>query len=482
MKIYTFPKEYEKRSKEYNVSYNGEKIEVYSCDVSAIPFNQVWPGYQRDKAQTEEGAFVMLSSDKEVTLDITPKRSFEKVTVRPLSRKIEAKNEVGKIQVTFPGTGQYTVEFDDSHNVLAVFINPEKDFGVDKNDKNVLYFGPGVHYVEDRISLCDNQTVFIDEGAVLYGAIEAVDKKNIKIVGYGIVDNSFMERGDEINGCAALAPDTDKKLGNPIFLNRCENAVIEGVTIVNSSGWSIYLDGCNNVLVDNIKLIGMWRYNADGCDFCNCQNSSIKNSFLRTFDDCIVVKGFKLNNNLPVENILADNCVLWCDWGRNLEVGAETSAPYIKNITYRNCDVIYGCHVVLDIQHGDRAEMSNVNFEDIRIEYREKTDCPALQMSKDAKYENEDEGHTPILFEIVAGTNMWAIDKESGTLSDVRFKNITITTEDGRIPKDSKIYVRDNEEKIDGVTMENIVADEKVIDAESVGLKVGNGVKNILWK
>lgn len=323
MKTYTFPGEYEKKSEEYAVSCGDNQIAVYSCDVSAVPFNQVWPGYQRDKKQTEKSAYVMFSADEEITLDIEPKRSFEKVTVRPLSRGIKPVIDNGKVKITFPSAGQYTVGFDDSHHVLNVFINHEKDFGIDKCNEDVLYFAPGVHLVEDRISLRDNQTVFIDEGAVVYGAFEAIDKKNIKIIGYGVIDNSYMERGDEINGCAALAPPADKKLGNPIFLNRCKNVHIEGVTIVNSSGWSIYLDGCDDVMVDNIKLIGMWRYNADGCDFCNCTNATIKNSFLRTFDDCIVVKGFKLNNDLPVENILADNCVLWCDWGRNLEVGAE---------------------------------------------------------------------------------------------------------------------------------------------------------------
>ena len=482
MKIYTFPKEYEKKSIEYSVSCCGNMIKVYSCDVSAVPFNQVWPGYQRDKNQTEETAYVMLSADEEVTLDIEPKRNFKKVTVRPLSKEIVPIVDNGNVRVTFPSKGQYTVEFDDSHHVLNVFVNPEKEFGVNKNDAGVLYFGQGVHYVDERIALDDGQIVFIDEGAVVYGAIEAIDKKNIKIVGYGIIDNSHMERGDEINGCAALAPDTNKNLGNPIFLNRCENVLIEGVTIVNSSGWSIYLDGCRDVMVDNIKLIGMWRYNADGCDFCNCTNATIKNSFLRTFDDCIVVKGFKLNNNLPVENILADNCVLWCDWGRNLEVGAETSAPYMKNIRFKNCDIIHGCHVMLDIQHGDRAKISDVIFEDIRIEYRAKTQYPLLQETKDAVYENQDENYMPALFEVIAGSTMWSVDKYSGIVSDVYFKNITITAEEESAPLSLKISNRDGEDKINDIYFENIILNGKKQKIEDLQLNIDPKVKNVAWK
>ncbi|MCR4693102.1 MAG: hypothetical protein K5664_04385 [Firmicutes bacterium] len=481
MKIYKFPEEYEKISQEYKVSCNGEKIGVYSCDVSAVPFNQVWSGYQRPENQTEKSAYIMLSSDEAITLEIEPKRCFEKITVRPLSKKIKPNIENGKVSVLFSEAGQYTVEFDDFHNVLTVFINPEKDFQDIRNDENVIYFGAGVHYVDKRIILKDGQIVFIDEGAVVYGAIEAVDKKDIKIIGYGILDNSHMNRANEINGCAVLDPDAGDMTGNPIFLNRCQNILIEGVTLVNSSGWNIYLDGCSDVTVDNIKVIGQWRYNADGCDFCNCRNSVIKNSFLRTFDDCIVIKGFKLNNNLPLENITAENCVLWCDWGRALEVGAETSAPYMMEITFKNCDIIYGCHVMLDIQHGDKAKISNVRFEDMRIEYRAKAEYPLIQENKDSVYENKDETYMPTLFEIIAGTTMWSIDNCSGTLSDVSFKNISVTTEDGRIPQNSSIFARDNENKIDGVYFENITVNGKRCDMRTLKVHIGTGAENIYF-
>ena len=333
-----------------------------------------------------------------------------------------------------------------------------------------------------EIKLKSNQTLFIDEGAVVYGAIEAVDKKDIKIVGYGIIDNSHMERANEINGCAVLDPNAGEMTGNPIFLNRCQNVLIEGITQVNSSGWNIYLDGCKDIVVDNIKLIGQWRYNADGCDFCNCTNGSIRNSFLRTFDDCVVVKGFKLNNNLPVENIVAENCVLWCDWGRALEVGAETSAPYMRNITFKNCDIIHGCHVMFDIQHGDKAKISDVYFEDIRIEYREKTECPALQTSKDAVYVNEYENHMPVLFEIIAGTTMWSIDENSGILQDVYIKNIDVITEDGRIPQGSKVFVRDGEDKISNVFFESITVDGIKQDCDSLKVNIDSKTRDVIWR
>ena len=47
MKLYRMPDGYEKTSSEYIVRAAGEELGVYSCDVSAHPINQVWPGYQR---------------------------------------------------------------------------------------------------------------------------------------------------------------------------------------------------------------------------------------------------------------------------------------------------------------------------------------------------------------------------------------------------------------------------------------------------
>lgn len=477
MKIYSFPQDYEKKSEDFIVSYNGKKIDVYSCDVSAYPLNRVWQGKQRDFYQTEKSSFVMFGSDDAVTVDIKTVFAFDTVCVRPLSKNIKPVIKDGTVSIKFPKSGQYSVEFDDMHSTLAVFINPETEFCNEKKD--VLYFGAGVHIIDERIELQDNQTVFIDEGAVLYGSINATDKKNVSIVGYGILDNSRMMRADEINGCAVLAANAGKMTGNPVFFNRCENVLIDGITIVDSSGWNIYLDGCTNAKINNIKLIGQWRYNADGCDFCNCTNGIIQNSFLRTFDDCITVKGFKLNNMLPVQNILVQSCVLWCDWGRALEVGAETCAPYIQGITFQDCDIIHGSAVMMDIQHGDRASINNILFDDIRIEYSGNEQKLIIQTEENEVYPDTDTDAVPIPFVLTAGVTMWSIDDYSGNMSDIYFKNIKITTHKPMIPQGSEIMSRNADSKINNVYFENITVNDERCNFEMLGVKIGSGAYEI---
>lgn len=480
MKFYQFPELYEKKDEMFKVSCNGKETRTYSCDVSAIPFNQVWRGKQRSIAQTEKSAFVTLSNNGETVLTIQPQKRFQTVVVRPLGKIKDIQSDGNSVTVTFPKSGQYTVEFDGMHYALAVFINPEKDFSNYREEKNVTYFAPGVHYIDNRMMLEDNQTVFIDAGAVVYGSINAVGKKNIKIVGYGILDNSRMERQNAVQSTPNILCEENKNIGLPINFDRCENIFVEGITIVDSSEWSMKFTGCRDINVENIKLIGMWRYNADGCDFCNCINATIKNSFLRTFDDTIVVKGLISNRETPVENVLVENCVLWCDWGRCLEIGAETCAPYIKNIVFKDCYIIHGSSVMLDVQQGDRADISNVLFENIQIEYTGEEMIPAIETAERKEYPHYGKKHIPAPFALTSRVTMWSHDTDTGNITNVKFKNITIITSSGEIPQGSVIATAETTGKIGDICFENITVNKQEVTLTELGVKTEGNVEVII--
>ena len=140
--------------------------------------------------------------------------------------------------------------------------------------------------------------------------------------------------------------------------------------------WCCTFFGCDSVEVDNVKIIGQWRYNSDGIDVVNSSRVRIRNSFVRSFDDALVVKGMKRNlgepepldiGHLPVEEVLFENCTVWCDWGHAMVIGAETYAPTIRNIVFRDIDVIRTSDVFMDILHGNKAAISDVTFENVRI-------------------------------------------------------------------------------------------------------------------
>lgn len=457
MVIYPFPQNYEKLSDAFRVTSDGKELCVYACDVSAFPLNQVWPGYQRPFEQTEPAYYVSLGSDDPCTLEILPQKAFETLTVRPLARHITPHISDGAVSIDLPGPGQYSLEFDGTHHVLTVFVNPEKEFDVTADGENTLYFAPGVHFLEEAVELDSGATVYLAPGAVVYGGFKASEKKNIRILGYGVLDNSNIERGK----------------GGPIRFSRCENVWVEGITVVNSAEWSMHFAGCTNVTADNIKLIGMWRYNADGCDFTNCTNAVLRNSYLRNFDDCIVVKGLTLNREKPVRNILAERCVLWCDWGRAMEIGAETSAPSISGVRFSDCDIIHGDAVMMDLQHGDRADISDIVFENIRVEYAAHALAGKLQTAPDEQYVNPDETHMPELFTVITIRTIYSHDEYTGNISGVRFKNIEVSTEDGRIPP-SRVCAMAPDTEISDIVFENIrVNGQKCETLESLNVSVG---------
>lgn len=45
----------ERLGEDYTLRVNGQELPVYSCRVSAVPRNQVWPRYQRPENQTDLG-------------------------------------------------------------------------------------------------------------------------------------------------------------------------------------------------------------------------------------------------------------------------------------------------------------------------------------------------------------------------------------------------------------------------------------------
>ena len=88
----------------------------------------------------------------------------------------------------------------------------------------------------------------------------------------------------------------------------------------------------------------------------------------------------------------------------------------------------------------------------------------------------------PALFEVTVGSTMWSVDKYSGIVGDVYFKNITITAEEESAPLSLKISNRDGEDKINDIYFENIILNGKKQKIEDLQLNIDPKVKNVAWK
>ena len=57
-----------------------------------------------------------------------------------------------------------------------------------------------------------------------------------------------------------------------------------------------------------------------------------------------------------------------------MEIGAETCASEIADISFEDCDIIRTTHIAMDIQHGDRAAIRDIRFENLRVEVADAVD------------------------------------------------------------------------------------------------------------
>jgi len=453
---------------DYEVWIDGEKAPVWECRVSAIPFNRIWPGYQRSLDQTETAGFVTWQTDSattEVVVKTTKSvEALQSVVVRPASLEITPKIDVEKKEISFvaPGTTPIVVEIGGFHNALHLLPFPIYERPEKLDAPNLRYFAPGVHTV-GRVQLKSGDEVFVDAGAVVYGGFYAVNAENIKISGPGIIDAAPYER-DVTNG---------------IFkFSKCKNVVIDGIVQRDPDVWSTTLFQCDDVTIRNTKLVGLWRYNADGIDVCNSENVLVEKSFLRTFDDGLVVKGLGDNVEKPSRNLVFRENVIWCDWGRAMELGAETRAPQFENIRFENSDIIRTTHIAMDIQHGDRAKISNVVFDNIRVEIDDDVPTPVYQDSDERQYNpKQDPNFCPALFVIVVHKTFYTHDAENGTVDDVLFKDIQVF---GNRRPHSSFTGMDAEHKVTNVRFENLkFGDQTILSPEDANLSQNEFVEGV---
>lgn len=379
-KTSAFPYEVPK-SKDYKVYVNGREVPVYACRISAYPFNTWWPGYQRPVDQSEIASYVNLISDEEIEIAVEPltKTAYERIMIKPYAKNVSYRKEGEKIIFSLKENGGYILELDDYHGLLYIFNN--KPCPCEAPENITHYFGKGVHF-PGKIVLHSNESIYLEKDALVYGCVFAENAENIRIYGNGILDDSAEERISQ----HCYEPYTN---GNMKFYD-CNRLKIEGVGMANSAIWCVNLFHCIDVEVDGVNVFGQWRYNTDGVDIVNCRNIILRNSFIHSFDDTVTIKGIDRYREESNTDILVENCVLLCDWGKTMEIGLETECREYARITFRDCHVLRGGNTACDIQNGDCATVHDILFENISIEQESFYTKEQIQKNDAHEYERKD--------------------------------------------------------------------------------------------
>ncbi len=400
-------------SPDYVVEVNGIEVPVYTCRISRYPLNRIWPGFQRPGNQSEVASFVNLVSDEALDIKIKVKRPFQRAMLKPYSKNVALTRSGDEISFTLQRNGQYVFEADTYHHCLYIFNS--KPIAPPSPKDVTYYFGAGVHFA-GKIKLTSNQSVYIDKDALVFGCVFAENAENIRIYGNGLFDDISEGR----TGPSAYEEFTN---GNLKFYD-CKNVKIEGILCRNSAMWCCNIFHCFDVELTDIKIFGQWQYNADGVDIVNSQNITVKNSFVHSFDDTITIKGIDRYAHTNNENIFIEGCVLWCDWGKTCELGIETYCREYKNITFRDCDLLRAGNVAMCVDNGEDSEMSNILFEDIRVEFNDFDTPPQYQETDDTVYEYANEVYIPKLFVVTNQRFRTALNEQLWGLPVVGTANI----------------------------------------------------------
>lgn len=394
-----------------------------------------------------------------VTMEVTvnDQTDLGDVVVRPLARGIDPTVEGNVITFQISEPDIYTVEWGGSSmNAMHIFANSIDYHAPTESTDTVKYIGPGAWSI-DTMVLKDDMEVYISGGAVIQGILIANEVENAKIWGHGFFDGSHNDSWMLSSRTAYV----------PISLSDCENIDISGIALLDSNAWCLNIYDCDNVNVDGIKIISA-RPNGDGITIQSSRDISVSNSFVRSWDDSLVVKNYSNEKGSDSANITFDNCQVWTDLAQSMEVGYETNKggklkPTIQNITFQNITVLHNFHKpVMSIHNADDAAVSGIRFSNITVE--------------DASMGKGDAGSNAQLIDITIVQNSWSSTKTRGTVDDVVFDGIYVLDGDDMIDfKEGnfcpiRIQGFDEEHMVSNVTVEDLfllgepVTDENVTD------------------
>jgi polygalacturonase len=298
-----------------------------------------------------------------------------------------------------------------------------------------------------------NSTLF-NEGYNRFGMLCALEAANISITGSGEIngngtffmngldkphmgggdfDRRFIRQGEEF-----MKPDTifeDGPVSYPyrpglmITIERCENVHITDVRFTDSPEWTIRIGDCDNVDIRGISILNNQLIpNNDGIHVTTSRNVRISDCNILTGDDAIIVSGFGTSplpgdliskEKLPLsignktgiaENVTVTNCVL-SSRSACIRVGYGTHP--IRNLIFSNL-VMHDSNRGIGVFARDDSKIENILFSDIIINNR---------LHSGHWWGKGEPIHISAIRDTKNGT--------AGTIDNIRFSNITATSETG---------------------------------------------------
>lgn len=409
------------------VTVNGEECYVYDTNVN---HTRTWVSNYFPPQSRTPITYFDFEGLVEIVVKV-PDIDLDTVTLSPLAYGIEPILDKDTHTVTFtidePDT--YTLQFNNSpERALHIFANPLETEVPDFTDPSVIYIGPGEWNI-DSIMLEKGQTLYLAGGAVVHGIVNSNFNSNITVCGRGILD------GSHLPGWQGTSAEI------PLKFDHCSNVIIKDIIVLNANAWVCQAYDSKDGVIDGLKIISS-RPNGDGITLQSCENYEVKNCFVRTWDDSLVIKNYDKNS----QSISFKNMQLWTDFAQSMEIGYETNKgnkqdAYISDITFQNITVLHNFHKpVISVHNADDAMVEDVLFDQIVVEHEEVGSGDGDQM--------------PYLIDIHIGqSSNWSTTRERGHIRNITISNVEFLGGNKTL---SRIQGFDSEHMVEDIYIKNL--------------------------
>ena len=436
-----------------SMKVDGHELFVY--DTAVINTHSWQNNYRPSLSSAPVTSFDFDGAPVKMEITVNEQTELGDVVVRPLSSGITPAVDGNRItfQITEPNV--YTVEWGGSAmNAMHIFANAIDYDAPTESSDTVRYIGPGAWSI-DTMVLSDGMEVYISGGAVVQGIMVGNKARDVTVSGHGFIDGTNHDSWM-----------LDKRTAYvPISLSECENVAISGIAMLDPNAWCLNIYDCDNVVVEGVKIITA-RPNGDGITIQSSRDVTVSNSFVRSWDDSLVVKNYSNIKGSDSANITFDNCQIWTDLAQSMEIGYETNKgeklkPTIQNITFQNITVLHNFHKpVMSIHNADDAAISGIRYYNITVE--------------DASMGKGDAGDNAQLIDITIANSSWSSTKNRGTIDDVVFDGIYVLDGDDTIDFREgnlcpiRIEGYDEEHMVRNVTVNDLVILDEAVTDENV--------------
>ena len=250
-------------------------------------------------------------------------------------------------------------------------------------------------------------------------ALTGIDVEDVRIIGEGIIDGRAQE------GIWWVNPKGKYRAyrGHLLFLERCRDITVQGITFRNSPFWNIHPLFSDNLSFLNITVEApSYSPNTDGFDPESCNGVKLYGALFSVGDDCIAIKSGKIwqgqKYHVPTQNVE----IAWCamlDGHGGVTIGSEMAGG-VCHVRVHHCWMRgndRGLRIKSRRGRGQFAVVDDIRFEDVRM------DGVKMPLVVNCMYFCDPDGHSPY----VQSRDPQPVDDTTPTIGSIVFERVKAT-------------------------------------------------------